>query len=101
MGRAAGSADLVILTSDNPRSEDPDVILASVRSGMETSTVVVEEPDRRRAIRRGLEAAGPDDLVLILGKGHEAGQEIAGRIEPFDDRAVALEELRALSEESA
>ena len=101
MGRAAGSADLVILTSDNPRSEDPNVILASVRSGMEASTVVVEELDRRRAIRRGLEFAGPDDLVLVLGKGHETGQEIAGRIEPFDDRAVALEELRARSEESA
>jgi len=101
MGRAAGSADLVILTSDNPRSEDPEVIRASVRSGMEASAVVVEEPDRRRAIRRGLEAAGPDDLVLILGKGHEGGQEIAGRTEPFDDRVVALEELRSLSKDSA
>lgn len=101
MGRAAAAADLVILTSDNPRSEDPDVIRASVRSGIGASTVVVDEPDRRRAIRRGLEAAGPDDLVLILGKGHEAGQEIAGRIEPFDDRDVALEEMSALSEGSA
>lgn len=101
MGRAAGNADLVVLTSDNPRSEDPDVIRASVRSGMAPSTDVVEEVDRRRAIRRGLEAAGPDDLVLILGKGHEGGQEIAGRTEPFDDRVVALEELRSLSEEPA
>jgi UDP-N-acetylmuramoyl-L-alanyl-D-glutamate--2,6-diaminopimelate ligase len=100
MGRAAAAADVVILTSDNPRSEDPDAIRASVRSGLDASTVVVEEPDRRRAIRRGLEAAGPDDLVLVLGKGHEAGQEIAGRIEPFDDREVVLEEIRALSEES-
>ena len=100
MGRAAGSADLVILTTDNPRSEDPDVIRASVRSGMEASAVVVEEPDRRRAIQRGLAAAGPDDFVLILGKGHEGGQEIAGRIEPFDDRVVALEELYSLSQES-
>jgi len=101
MGRAAASADLVVLTSDNPRSEDPDVIRASVRSGIEASTDVIEEPDRRRAIRHGLEAAGPGDLVLILGKGHEAGQEIGGMIEPFDDRVVALEELLALSEESA
>ena len=101
MGRAAASADLVVLTSDNPRSEDPDVIRASVRSGIEASRDVIEEPDRRRAIRRGLEAAGPEDLVLILGKGHEAGQEIGGVIEPFDDREVALEELHALSEESA
>jgi len=91
----------VVLTSDNPRSEDPDVIRASVRSGIEASTDVIEEPDRRRAIRHGLEAAGPGDLVLILGKGHEAGQEIGGMIEPFDDRVVALEELLALSEESA
>ena len=101
MGRAAGAADLVILTSDNPRLEDPDVITASVRSGIDVNTVVVEEPDRRSAIRRGIEAAGSDDLVLILGKGHEVGQEIAGRVEPFDDRAVALEEMLALSEKSA
>ena len=100
MGRAAGSADLVILTSDNPRSEDPDAIIASVRSGIDESVIVVEEPDRRRAIRRGLETARPGDLVLILGKGHEVGQEIAGRIEPFDDRVVALEELSDLSEVS-
>ena len=100
MGRAAGSADLVVLTTDNPRSEDPDAIRASVRSGMEASAVVVEEPDRRRAIRRGLEAAGPDDFVLILGKGHEGGQESAGRTEPFDDRVVAREELYSLSEQS-
>ena len=100
MGRAACSADLVILTSDNPRSEDPRAILETVRSGMEGTTSVVEELDRRRAIRRGLRAAQPEDLVLILGKGHEAGQEISGRIEPFDDRAVALEELRTRSEES-
>ena len=73
------------------------MIRASVRSGIGPSTVVIDEPDRRRAIHRGLEAAGPDDLVLILGKGHEAGQEIAGRIEPFDDREVVLEEMRVLS----
>ena len=100
MGRAACSADLVILTSDNPRSEDPSAIVRSVRSGIERSTVVVEELDRRHAIRRGLEAAGPEDTVLILGKGHEPGQEVAGRIEPFDDRVVALAVLRTLSEES-
>jgi UDP-N-acetylmuramoyl-L-alanyl-D-glutamate--2,6-diaminopimelate ligase len=101
MGRAAGAADLVILTSDNPRSEDPDAIMASVRSGIDASTVVVEEPNRRRAIRRGLVAAEAGDLVLILGKGHESGQEIAGRVEPFDDRVVALEELGGLPEARA
>ena len=96
MGRAAGSADLVILTTDNPRSEDPATILAAVRSGVAEAASVVEEPDRRLAIRRALQTAGPDDIVLILGKGHETGQEIAGRVEPFDDRVVALEEAQRI-----
>ena len=58
----------------------------------------VVEPDRKAAIRRALEAAGPADCVVIAGKGHEQGQELAGgRIVPFDDRAVAAEELRRLA----
>jgi len=97
MGRAASRADVAILTSDNPRSEDPSVIMAAVRSGIPEATTIVEEPDRRRAIRAALETAAPDDLVLILGKGHETGQEAAGGIEPFDDRAVVLEELRVMT----
>lgn len=100
MGRAAGTADLVYLTSDNPRSEDPAVILAAVRSGVGEAAAVVEEPDRRLAIRLALEAATADDIVLILGKGHEAGQEFADRVEPFDDRLVAREEAARLSEVS-
>lgn len=101
MGRSASRADLVVLTSDNPRSEDPRVIAAAVRSGFPPTVTVVEEPDRRLAIRRALEATNPDDLLLILGKGHEVVQEIAGRVEPFDDRAVVREEIRALREASA
>jgi UDP-N-acetylmuramoyl-L-alanyl-D-glutamate--2,6-diaminopimelate ligase len=98
MGRAASRADIAILTSDNPRSEDPVVIMAAVRSGIPAATTIVEEPDRRRAIRAALESAEPDDLVLILGKGHETGQDVAGVIEPFDDRTVVLEELRTMTE---
>ena len=93
MGRAASRADIAILTSDNPRSEDPAMIMAGVRSGIRKETGVVEEPDRRVAIRRALQEARPDDLVLVLGKGHESGQEIRGRIDPFDDRDVVAEEL--------
>ncbi len=101
MGRAASRADLVILTSDNPRSEDPQAIAAAVRVGLPSTARVVEEPNRRLAIRRGLAAAGGSDLVLVLGKGHEQGQEVAGRVEPFDDRAVVREELRYVAEASS
>jgi UDP-N-acetylmuramoyl-L-alanyl-D-glutamate--2,6-diaminopimelate ligase len=102
MGRAAAAADLAVLTSDNPRSEDPAVILAEVVAGTgdtpQAATSVLVEPDRRRAIRAGLDAAVDGDAVLILGKGHESGQEFAdGRVEPFDDRLVAREEMAALS----
>jgi len=93
MGQAASRADLAILTSDNPRSENPSTIMTAVRSGMPRDCAVIEIADRRAAIRTALEAAGAGDLVLILGKGHETGQDIGGRIEPFDDRVVALEEL--------
>lgn len=98
MGRAASRADIAILTSDNPRSEDPAMIMAAVRSGIPAATGLVEEPDRRRAIRAALETAEPNDLVLVLGRGHEIGQEIEGRKEPFDDRDVVLEELRTMME---
>jgi UDP-N-acetylmuramoyl-L-alanyl-D-glutamate--2,6-diaminopimelate ligase len=97
MGRAAGRAHLAILTSDNPRSEDPAAIMEAVRSGIPAGSSVIEVPDRRAAIRLALESATRGDLVLILGKGHETGQDIGGRIEPFDDRTVAREELRAMS----
>jgi UDP-N-acetylmuramoyl-L-alanyl-D-glutamate--2,6-diaminopimelate ligase len=93
MGEAAARlADLVVLTSDNPRSEDPEVIIAEVLAGIAPGAAagaVTIEPDRARAIEAAFSAAGHDDVVLIAGKGHETGQEIAGRVVPFDDAEVA------------
>jgi UDP-N-acetylmuramoyl-L-alanyl-D-glutamate--2,6-diaminopimelate ligase len=95
MGRiAADLADVAIVTSDNPRSEDPDAIIAEVVAGAPGRLDV--EPDRRVAIRRALEAAEAGDVVVIAGKGHEQGQEIDGQVLPFDDREVAREALRSL-----
>jgi UDP-N-acetylmuramoyl-L-alanyl-D-glutamate--2,6-diaminopimelate ligase len=95
MGRiAAEASDLTIVTSDNPRGEDPDEIIGEILEGV-TGDVEVE-PDRRRAIERAIAAARAGDIVVIAGKGHERGQEIAGRVIPFDDREVAREALRRL-----
>jgi UDP-N-acetylmuramoyl-L-alanyl-D-glutamate--2,6-diaminopimelate ligase len=98
MGRVATAlADRTIITSDNPRSEDPLAIVAEIEAGARAGGGPYEvEPDRRAAIRRALAAARPGDLVLIAGKGHETGQQVGDRILPFDDRAVAREELAAL-----
>jgi UDP-N-acetylmuramoyl-L-alanyl-D-glutamate--2,6-diaminopimelate ligase len=98
MGRKATAiADLSVVTSDNPRSEDPLSIIADVEAGArEGEGAYVIEPDRRRAIRLALRDAAPGDVVVIAGKGHEPYQEIAGRVIPFDDRDVAAQELRAL-----
>jgi len=96
MGRAAGTADLVVVTDDNPRSEDPDKIVADVVSGIQPGPEVVIERDRRLAIRHALLSAGADDAVLILGKGHETGQEFADETLPFDDAAVARHEIVGL-----
>jgi UDP-N-acetylmuramoyl-L-alanyl-D-glutamate--2,6-diaminopimelate ligase len=96
MGSAAAAADLAFITSDNPRSEDPEAIILQVLAGAAAGPAEVRvEADRRRAIRQALEAARSGDVVLILGKGHETGQEFAGRIVPFDDREVAREEAQA------
>lgn len=95
MGRAAAESDVVVVTSDNPRSEDPAVIASAVVAGTRGSrAVVIEEPDRRAAIGKAFAEARPGDVVLVLGKGHEQGQEIGGRTLPFDDRTVAEELLR-------
>ncbi len=97
MGKAAARGDLVVVTSDNPRSEDPEAIVTAVAAGATAgSAEVVEEPDRRTAIRIALRRATVEDLVLVLGKGHEEVQEVAGGIIPFDDRLVVGEELAAL-----
>jgi UDP-N-acetylmuramoyl-L-alanyl-D-glutamate--2,6-diaminopimelate ligase len=100
MGEAAATADLAIVTTDNPRSEDPMVIIGQVIAGVPAAGHLVVEPDRRLAIRRALGEADAGDAVLILGKGHETGQEINSRVEPFDDRAIAREELGRLGEMS-
>jgi UDP-N-acetylmuramoyl-L-alanyl-D-glutamate--2,6-diaminopimelate ligase len=95
MGRIASElADVAILTSDNPRSEDPLAIIDEVLSGV-TGEIEVE-PDRAAAIEQAVAEARDGDVVLIAGKGHEQGQEFADRTIPFDDREVAREALRHL-----
>ncbi len=96
MGRALTIADTPIVTTDNPRSEDPASILEQVLSGIPADINVTVEPDRRMAIRFALERAQPGDAVLILGKGHETGQEFADHTIAFDDSLVAREELARL-----
>jgi UDP-N-acetylmuramoyl-L-alanyl-D-glutamate--2,6-diaminopimelate ligase len=97
MGRAGAElSDLAVVTSDNPRSERPEAIVAEVAAGTGGGEVVVEV-DRRAAIALALGRAETGDTVVIAGKGHEQGQELeAGRKIPFDDREVAREELRKL-----
>lgn len=93
MGAVASElADVVIVTSDNPRSEDPLAIVEDVLQG--TGLDVEIDPDRRSAIRRAVELAEPGDVVVVAGKGHEQGQEIGGVVHPFDDRVVVREALR-------
>lgn len=96
MGRAAGEgSDLVVLTSDNPRSEDPEAIMADALPGLlATGAQYRTEPDRARAIRLALEAAHPGDIVLIAGKGHEKEQVLRDRTIPFDDAEIAAAILR-------
>jgi UDP-N-acetylmuramoyl-L-alanyl-D-glutamate--2,6-diaminopimelate ligase len=95
MGAAAvRNADRVIVTSDNPRSEEPSSIIDQILIG--TGADVEHEVDRRRAIAMAIDSAAPGDVVVIAGKGHEQGQEFeSGRKEPFDDVTVAREALRA------
>ncbi len=97
MGSAASNAsDHVVVTSDNPRTEDPVLIMLQIEDGMRGGPASYEmEPDRRTAIARALAQAAPGDAVLIAGKGHEDYQEFEGRRIDFDDRVVAREELEA------
>jgi len=89
MGKiAVAKSDHVIVTDDNPRSEDPAAIRAEIMAG---ATGAEEVPDRRAAIARAIELAGPQDIILLAGKGHEQGQIVGDRVIPFDDVDVARE----------
>ncbi|WP_240770469.1 UDP-N-acetylmuramoyl-L-alanyl-D-glutamate--2,6-diaminopimelate ligase [Nocardioides sp. GY 10127] len=101
---AARLADVLVVTDDNPRSEEPAVIRAAVLAGARSvpepeRAEVLEVCDRREAIATALRAAAPGDIVLVAGKGHETGQLVAGVLHPFDDREVAAELLAAMAGE--
>jgi UDP-N-acetylmuramoyl-L-alanyl-D-glutamate--2,6-diaminopimelate ligase len=99
MGEIAGRlADVAVVTSDNPRNEEPGAIIEEILEGMGDARAQTEvEADRREAIAQALRAAATGDTVVIAGKGHEQGQEFErGRKLPFDDRDVAREELQRL-----
>ncbi len=105
MGAAAASlADVAILTSDNPRSEDPLAILAAMLDGVlsvpqtERARVILE-PDRAAAIGQAVALASPGDVVVVAGKGHETGQYVAGSVLPFDDRQVTADALERLAKD--
>jgi UDP-N-acetylmuramoyl-L-alanyl-D-glutamate--2,6-diaminopimelate ligase len=95
MGKIASElADVAIVTSDNPRSEQPEAIIGEIAAGAIAEVEI--EPDRRRAISGAIELASEGDVVVIAGKGHEQGQQFADGTVPFDDRDVAREALRRL-----
>jgi UDP-N-acetylmuramoyl-L-alanyl-D-glutamate--2,6-diaminopimelate ligase len=98
MGRAAAEgSDLVVLTSDNPRSEEPMAIIEEALAGVrQTTTECIVEPDRAAAIGLALRAARVGDIVLLAGKGHEKVQVIGDRAIPFDDVAIAADILKEL-----
>jgi UDP-N-acetylmuramoyl-L-alanyl-D-glutamate--2,6-diaminopimelate ligase len=98
---AARLADVVVFTNDNPRSEEPRAILAAMEEGAHTvperrRAQVETVPDRAAAIAKAVGVAGDGDTVAVLGKGHETGQEVAGEVRPFDDRAVLAEAVAAV-----
>jgi UDP-N-acetylmuramoyl-L-alanyl-D-glutamate--2,6-diaminopimelate ligase len=96
MGEVASRlADRVVLTSDNPRGEDPDTIIDAIRRGIKEPSSVQIQPDRRRAIELALAGARSGDIVVIAGKGHETTQTIGDDVLPFDDRTVASDLLEA------
>jgi UDP-N-acetylmuramoyl-L-alanyl-D-glutamate--2,6-diaminopimelate ligase len=95
---AARLADVALVTSDNPRSEAPEAIIDEIEAGIPANAhaAVERDADRRASIFRAIALAAPGDVVVIAGKGHEQGQELAGgRTEPFDDKAVAREAIAA------
>ena len=96
MGAAASMGDHVVVTDDNPRGEDPASIRSAVIAGVTGSVGVEDIADRATAIRHAIASASERDVVLVLGKGHETGQQIGDQTLPFDDREVAR---AALTEE--
>ncbi len=100
MGEIGGRmADYCVLTSDNPRSEDPFAILQSIEEGIRQTTgqyTVIE--NRRAAIRHALEIAQPNDIVILAGKGHETYQEICGKKYPFDEKQIVKELLQEIKQ---
>ena len=94
---AAQKADQVVITSDNPRSEKPEAILAQILLGVTQRDAVHVQSDRAQAIADAVAAAAPNDVILLAGKGHEATQEIAGHKLPFSDRMQALQALQRRS----
>ena len=100
MGRVARDlADVAVVTSDNPRTEDPDAIIAEILegAGAGAASELIVEADRRAAIALAVGRARPGDVVVIAGKGHESGQERHGVVTPFDDREVAREVLSGVT----
>jgi UDP-N-acetylmuramoyl-L-alanyl-D-glutamate--2,6-diaminopimelate ligase len=94
MGEAARPADRILLTSDNPRDEDPATIAAAIREGLTGHENVGTELDRRVAIRRAVLDASPGDVIVVAGRGHETEQVIGGTAVPFSDKSVVLEAVR-------
>jgi UDP-N-acetylmuramoyl-L-alanyl-D-glutamate--2,6-diaminopimelate ligase len=98
---AAAGSDVLVVTDDNPRSEDPAVIRSAMLAGIDRVPAgeradVLEVGDRRAAIATAAALARPGDVLLVAGKGHETGQEVAGTVHPFDDRVVLREALAEL-----
>jgi UDP-N-acetylmuramoyl-L-alanyl-D-glutamate--2,6-diaminopimelate ligase len=101
MGRTARElSDAIVVTSDNPRGEDPRAIIDEILAGTGKGPSVEVEPDRRLAIRNAVAAAAQGDVIVIAGKGHEQGQELADRTIPFSDREEAENALRRLAAET-
>lgn len=88
-------SDVAIFTSDNPRSENPKLILDQMTDGLKIAEPSAVVQDRTEAIKLAVNIAQPGDVVIVLGKGHERGQEIAGVIHPFDDRLVLAHAIEA------
>ncbi len=102
MGRVADrGADVVVVTSDNPRHEPPEAIIDEVMTGLERVDDLIVEPDRRRAIEHAVARAVPGDLVLVAGRGHEVSQDRGDREIPFDDREVLASVLAESAEQRA